>query len=120
VLVADDSAPERQAARTALEKAGYKVHLAAGGEEAVRLLRAHANDIQLLIVDLMMPGRDGKDVVEESLRLNPALAVIVTSGFSRNYARSALPRGAWKFLQKPFTADQFVSAVQHALEPAAV
>jgi DNA-binding NtrC family response regulator len=55
-------------------------------------------------------------VLRQILRLDPSAAVIVTSGFSRDFARSRLPPGNWKFIQKPYDNDQLTAAIRRALD----
>lgn len=116
ILLVDDDALLRTEAHAALKQAGYKVYEAPGGEEAIALVGKLGNQIDLSIVDVIMPGKEGKDVLAALLESNPAAQVIMTCGFSRDYVRSVLARGAWRFLQKPFDSDQLVSAVRRSLE----
>jgi FixJ family two-component response regulator len=63
-----------------------------------------------------MPGKDGREILDGILRINPSAAVIMISGFSREFVRNYLPKGSWRFLQKPFDQEQILSAVRRALE----
>ena len=66
-----------------------------------------------------MPGKDGRVALEEVMRRNPAAPVIMTSGFSREFARGYLPRGGWSFLQKPFDQEQLLAMIRRTLTPKA-
>jgi len=63
-----------------------------------------------------MPGKDGRVVFEEVMKINPAMPVIMLSGFSREYVRSYLPSGSWRFIQKPFEPDQVLNIARRLLD----
>lgn len=116
ILVVDDDEVTRGEIQTALAQAGYDVHTAAdadGARAAIGKMGAH---IDLAIVDLILPGEAGPKVVETLLEGNPAAQVLVTCGFSRDYVRTVLNRGPWRFLQKPFEPEQLLTAVRRSLE----
>jgi nitrogen-specific signal transduction histidine kinase len=116
VLVVDDTARQRDEAVQIIEQAGMKALPAAGGEEAVRIFHKQHRAIDVALVDMIMPRLDGSQVLRQILRLDPSAAVIVTSGFSRDFARSRLPPGNWKFIQKPYDNDQLTAAIRRALD----
>jgi len=108
VLLADDDAGDAAMMRRVLEGAGHTVMTAAGTEEAVAQHARQGDKIDVTIVDLLLPPGGGKPLVEAILNRDAQAAVIVISGFSREYARLHLPRGAWVFLQKPIEADKLL------------
>ncbi|MDI6775169.1 MAG: response regulator [Verrucomicrobiota bacterium] len=116
LLFADDNPETLAECVLALENEGYRVFAARNGDECVALHHQHSAGIHLSIVDAVMPGRSGKDVLQEILKQDPTAAVVVTSGFSRDYVRGALQVGAWSFIQKPFDAPQLLSLVRRALD----
>ena len=99
----------------ALVGAGYRVEKAAGGEEALARIKEHGDRFDLYIVDVIMPGAGGKGVMQAILEHDPMALVVVTCGFSRDYARSIMPPGAWRFLQKPFDRQQLVDSIAQSL-----
>ncbi len=117
VLVVDDREELLAETRRMLEKEGFSVISAHGGEAAAPTFRTHADEIDVAVVDMVMPGRSGRQVVEDILNTDPNIRVIVTSGFSRDYARSVLAPGPWSFLQKPYDHDQLLAAIRRALSP---
>jgi PAS domain S-box-containing protein len=119
ILVVDDHAEVLREAQHVLEDAGYRVATAGGGDEAIALIRNRVQPFDLFIVDMIMPGKDGKEVLAAILEADAGASVVITSGFSRDYVRSLLPPGAWKFMQKPFDRHQLLSAAKRALEPPA-
>ena len=80
VLVADDNPNVRELLAAQLESMGYKVVLAADGDEAVDRYREHRSDIDVAILDLRMPNRNGREVREEIRKDKPELPVILISG----------------------------------------
>jgi CheY-like chemotaxis protein len=84
ILVVEDDRDVRELAITVLETAGYRVLEASNGDEAHRLLLAHADlSVDLLFTDIVMPGRlDGIDLAKEARSLRPGLKVLYASGFA--------------------------------------
>lgn len=116
ILVVDDDEGTRRELHMVLKQAGYKVLTAADGKEAVSLYTKNSEKIAMTILDVIMPGMDGRQVFEEITRINPSAMVLMVSGFSREYVRSYLPGGAWRFIQKPFEPEQLVSTTRRLLE----
>lgn len=116
ILLTDDSADDLRTMTDMLEAEGYKVHGATNGSDGLALYDRYAKDISLSIIDLLMPGIDGKEVMSRIVDKNPDAGIIMTSGFSRDYVRSFLGKGGWNFLQKPLERDQLLSTVRRLLE----
>jgi DNA-binding NtrC family response regulator len=98
-----------------LESLGHSVIEAADGEQAIAIYREKADGIDLTVLDWMMPGVDGREVLQVIQAHDPESKVLMTSGFSRDYVRSQVRMGAWAFLQKPFSAEQFKESVGKVL-----
>ncbi len=120
ILIVDDKKEARDKAAAILKDAGYKLHVAGNGEQAVYLYREHADTIDLSIIDVIMRGKDGKGVLDDILKIEPAALVIMTSGFSREYVRSYLERGSWGFIQKPYEAKQLLGVIERVLSQGTV
>ena len=116
ILVADDEATIRALVRATLSSAGYDVIEAAGGGEALELARTARPD--LIVLDLMMPGRSGLEVLRE-LQADPELAatpVVMLSARTLAADREAAAAdGADRFLAKPFRPRQLVRVVADVL-----
>jgi CheY-like chemotaxis protein len=84
ILVAEDEASIRRATRRMLEQYGYTVLLAADGEEALELFRAHEGEIDLVITDLVMPKLGGRQVYDTLRREEKSVPVVFTSGYSEH------------------------------------
>ena len=114
VLVVDDEAPIRRALSANLRARGYDVDVAATGEQALDLAAHHHPDIVLL--DLGLPGMDGRDVID-GLRGWSAMPIVVLSarGSERDKV-DALDAGADDYLSKPFGMDELLARVRAALD----
>lgn len=116
ILLVDDSESDLTLFRTILEEQGYRVHTAANGADGLNKLHGLDANVDLVIVDLIMPHMDGREVFRKIIEKDPDKSVIMTSGFSRDYVRSYLGQGSWGFVQKPIEKDQLLHAVSRALE----
>jgi len=97
-----------------LENAEFDVVAAADGPEALDLVQANLDLIDCAVIDLTMPGMDGRQVAGAIHELQPGLPIILMSGYSTNVGGpDDQPLG---FLQKPFTADALVDTVRAALD----
>jgi PAS domain S-box-containing protein len=115
ILVADDEAFVRRAAKSALERQGYRVLLAENGREAVELVRGA--EVSLVLLDLTMPLLGGEDALRELRRVRPDIKIVLSSGFNE---AEAIQRFAGQrlsgFIQKPYTATQLAEKVKMVLE----
>ncbi|MBV9993148.1 MAG: response regulator [Alphaproteobacteria bacterium] len=119
ILLVEDEEAVRSFAARALRLRGYEVLEAAGGEEALEIVREHAATIHLLVTDVVMPNMDGPTLVRAVKRLRPDMAVIFMSG----YAEEAFRRNDEKaeelhFLPKPFGLKQLAAKVKDVLSQA--
>jgi two-component system cell cycle sensor histidine kinase/response regulator CckA len=117
VLLVEDEAGVRHLSRRILDNAGYRVLEAANGDEAERLFAQHADSIDLLVTDVIMPGCGGPELLSRLRVQAPALKVLYMSGYTEQSAahRAGIDRGL-PFVQKPFTAAEFVRQVREALD----
>lgn len=116
LLVVDDEEALCQLIRDALARRGYRVLVATSGVDGVRLYREHAGHVQLVILDMVMPGMDGRAVFEALRTIDPDVRVLVSSGYmDEGTAANILRRGVAGFLRKPYTVRELVEAVQAAL-----
>jgi CheY-like chemotaxis protein len=112
-LVVDDEEAIRRLLQTVLHSAGYKVHTAANGAEAVKTFAAHARAIDLVILDYAMPGMSGGDLFHELRRQNPNVRVILSSGHAGGQEIRAMP-GLLAVVPKPFRIQDMLRAVRDA------
>jgi two-component system, NtrC family, nitrogen regulation response regulator NtrX len=119
VLVVDDEADIRELVAGILSDEGYKVRTAADSEQALAAIKARKP--ALLILDIWMQGggMDGLELLDLVKGLDADLPVIMISGHGNiETAVSAIKRGAYEFLEKPFKSDRLMLVVERALEAA--
>ena|ERR1041384_7434802 len=113
ILLIDDSASVREVLRLALESDGYGVLEAANGREGVRLYREHRP--ALVLVDMIMPEKDGIETVMEILAFDPAAVIFTMSGAGENYQEMAIMLGARRGFDKPVQIDGLLGAIRLTL-----
>jgi CheY-like chemotaxis protein len=84
ILVVDDESPVRETARATLESFGYRVLTAQDGTEAIALYVTHKVDVEVILIDMMMPVMDGLATIRALQRINPRLKIIFSSGSARS------------------------------------
>lgn len=113
ILVIDDQADLRAMIEMTLVSAGFHVVGAANGREAIRAVAKEK--IDLVLTDLLMPERDGLEVMADLRRSRPDLPVIAMSGGGRMpadfYLKVARTFGAKTILEKPFSPEQFLEKI---------
>jgi PAS domain S-box-containing protein len=119
ILVVDDEIGIREAEGEILERFGYRVVWAEDAETAVSIYRRQWEAIDLVILDLNMPGMGGLQCLKELLARHPAARIIIASGYAEgNLPAKALAAGACGFISKPCQADELAAAVRRALDTA--
>ena len=115
VLVVDDEESVRGVLRQALTDAGHHVLAAENGQQALDVLSR--SDIEVMLLDIRMPGLSGRDVLSEVQVRSPATCVImVTAVADVSTAVDAMKQGAYDYVAKPFDLDDVIMAVQRAFE----
>ncbi len=113
ILVVDDDADIRELARLLLEREGHRVRGASNGQVALRLLAEQRFDV--VLTDLLMPDRDGLEVIAELRRKHPAVRIIASSGGGRiareTYLEIAQSCGAHAVLPKPYTRQELCASL---------
>jgi len=116
ILVVDDVEDQREIAGKLLERLGYEVKLAAGGEEAVAYIRD--NGVDLVLLDMIMdPGIDGLETYRRILKIKPDQKAIIVSGFSESdRVKDTLDLGAGAYVKKPYLLHEIARAVRTELD----
>src|SRR5882724_2067933 len=115
VLIVDDEKSMRDLLSITLEKEGYDVSVAAGGEPAIEML--HRDSVDVVITDLRMPKVDGLQVLRAAKEISPDTTVImITAVASTESAVEAMKLGAYDYITKPFKLDEVNLIVRNALE----
>ena len=95
-----------------IESIGYKVIVARTGEEAIDLYKNRVEPIDLVLLDMIMPGLNGGKVYDRLKAINPQIKVLLISGYSiEGQAKDILTRGCNGFLQKPFRIKDLSSKI---------
>ncbi len=116
ILVADDEDDVRAVVRALLESFGYKVIEARDGREAVERFRERRGEIDLVLLDLMMPRMTGEEAFAEIRRVSPEARAILASGYDESgRIREIMTAGFETFLQKPFHRRELGQKVGEAL-----
>lgn len=117
LLLVDDDPVLRETLSTVLEGEGFRVTVAASGEEAEEKLAAELPPFDLVITDLVMPGKGGMDVLRSALKVDPSCTVLVLTGFgSVREATEAVEEGAFGLVTKPLQVDQFRNTLRRLVE----
>ncbi|MBE2201449.1 MAG: PAS domain S-box protein [Anaerolinea sp.] len=119
-LVIDDEEPVREAIADILATVNIEVLMAATGADGVALYRERMADIDLILLDLSMPGMNGEETFQQLRQINPQARVVLSSGYNQVEAmRHFAGKGLAAFLQKPFNSDVLINMVQQHLQPEA-
>lgn len=115
ILIIDDDPGLRNSLSAFLKKNNYQLKTAAGGEEGLKILREQRVDLVLL--DIRMPGMDGITTLKKIKEIKPALNVIIITGFaSIETAVEAMKNGAVDFIKKPFNLTKLLEKINTALK----
>ena len=116
ILVVDDEDYVRDLGRSILERSGYTVTTAANGKEALEIYAREQSNIALVVLDLMMPQMGGKNCLEELLKINPQVRVIVSTGHYLDPKEVGhLGVHAKGLVNKPYQMNQFMEVVRGVL-----
>jgi PAS domain S-box-containing protein len=117
VLLVDDERNIRELGREILTKFGYRVLSARDGEEAISLYEKDPDGIDLIILDLIMPGKGGKKCLETIVDMDPEANIIISSGcFPSGEEKDALQGQARGFIQKPYDIARMLGTVRRVLD----
>jgi CheY-like chemotaxis protein len=111
ILVVDDQSDIGPMARDILDPAGYIVLFTSDPLEAIRMARHRPGDIDLLLVDVVMPLMDGRELARRMLSLRPQMKVMLMSG----YEVSGLAETGWPFVAKPFGIQELTQMIADTL-----
>lgn len=118
ILIIDDDDQFRVMLRNLIERNGYEVIDASGGQEGIRLYRENPTD--LIITDLIMPDKDGIETIQELKQNFPDVKIIAISGGGRlgpqDYLYLAKMLGAQRTLTKPIELPELLKAIEELLE----
>ncbi len=117
LLFVDDEAPVRKVCEKLLEKTGYRVMSARDGREAVELYRKNKDEIDIVLLDMIMPQMSGSKVYDRLKEINPEVKVLLSSGYSiDSEATEILNKGCSGFIQKPFDMKNLSAKIKEILD----
>jgi len=117
VLLVEDAAAVRAVTKQVLERHGYAVLEAPGGEAAVRLAQRHRGPIHLLLTDVVMPRVSGRELAEQLARVRPDTRVLYASGYTDDsVVRHGILESGTAYLQKPFSPESLARKVREVLD----
>jgi len=117
ILLVDDEISIIEVCRDILVNLGYKIHTAGSGQEAVDTYKAHKDGIDLVILDMIMPGMNGNETYRQLKAVNPDVRVILSTGYSgSDQAQQILDNGCQAMIQKPFRVDDLSQKIREVLD----
>ena len=100
-----------------LESMGYTIYAAASGQEGLDIYEEKRDEIDLVILDMVMPGISGGETFDRLRKSNPGIRVLLCSGYSINgQAQSILDRGCNGFIQKPYKMNDLSQKIRELLD----
>jgi CheY-like chemotaxis protein len=117
VLLAEDEGMVRSLAKSILEESGYRVVEAEDGVMAVEKFLSNGEGIQLLVLDVVMPKMNGREVYDEIKKIRPDMKVLFMSGYTGDIlSRRGVLEGNFNFISKPFTQRALLKKTREALD----
>jgi two-component system cell cycle sensor histidine kinase/response regulator CckA len=117
ILIVDDEQMNLDVSKEILNLLGYTVHTAANGQEALAMYTGKKEEIDLILLDMIMPGMSGGETYDRMKELNPDIRVILCSGYSIDGdAQKIMDRGCNGFIQKPFNLSDLSQKIREVLD----
>ncbi|MFA5181554.1 MAG: response regulator [Syntrophales bacterium] len=121
ILFVDDEDEVVKVSKALLEVMGYRVLTARNGQEAIKIYQEHKDAIDIVLLDMIMPGMNGGGVHEKLKEINPDVRVLLLSGYSKDReATAVLASQCNGFIQKPFKINDLSRSIRQAMECPAV
>jgi two-component system cell cycle sensor histidine kinase/response regulator CckA len=116
ILLVEDEAFVREVACEVLSRAGYRVLKAGNAKEAVKIFREHAGEVHLLLTDVVLPDRNGRDLATELAALGDGVKSIFVSGYPENsITKRGLKQPGWFYLPKPFSVVSLLQKISEVM-----
>ncbi|MCX5885831.1 MAG: ATP-binding protein, partial [Proteobacteria bacterium] len=116
ILVAEDDADARKTTRNILENFGYTILEAVDGEDAVRVFQGNRDTVKLLLLDVIMPKKNGKETYEEIRKLRPGMKALFISGYTANIIhKRGMLNQSLDFIMKPVSPTHLLKKVREVL-----
>ncbi|MFZ3047809.1 MAG: response regulator [Desulfatirhabdiaceae bacterium] len=116
ILLVDDESLILDVAKLMLERLGFHVISASNGRDAIDVYRRQKEQIDLIVLDMIMPGMGGDEVFNQLIDIDPNVRVLLASGYSLNgHASEIMKRGCGGFIQKPFSLEELTRKIRDVL-----
>jgi two-component system cell cycle sensor histidine kinase/response regulator CckA len=112
ILIVEDEGSLRLAVAKMLEKEGYSVMEAGDGTVAIDLIREQKQCVDVIVLDVFLPGATSREVFEEAQRVICGISVIVTTTYSKEQAAALLATDVHHFVQKPYRLRQLLDKIR--------
>jgi CheY-like chemotaxis protein len=119
-LLVEDEEMIRRLARAILEGSGHRVLEAADGEQALDLFESHRGEIDLVLLDMIMPGKSGQDTLAEFQKRTPHVPVVLASAYTLVGSEELAALGARAYVQKPYQPGALMRTVREVLDAASL
>ena len=117
ILLVDDEKSVLDVCEEILAAIGYNVFAASNGEEALSIYKANKNSINLVILDMIMPGLSGGETYDALKLIKPDVKVMLSTGYSiSDQAKKIMERGCQSLIQKPFRMDDLSQKIREVLD----
>jgi nitrogen-specific signal transduction histidine kinase/CheY-like chemotaxis protein len=115
VLIVEDEDSLRLPVLKLMRKAGFSVLEAADGAAAIEVIRAHNSRIDVLLLDITLPGTPSGEVLQQATHLRPDMSVFVTSAYTKDFAEEKLGRKVQCFVRKPYQLQDLLQLVRQSV-----
>lgn len=112
ILLVEDEPFVREATCSILERAGFQVLPAEDAQEAMEVYQATTHNVDLIMTDLVLPGKNGDELGRDMRRHSPELAVLLTSGYGEAASQTESPETRTYFLAKPYSRRSLVEKIE--------
>ncbi|SDN70628.1 PAS domain S-box-containing protein [Desulfonauticus submarinus] len=118
ILIVEDDKDILEIIELSLIEQGYKVHSALNANQAKEIFKKQNNDFDLIISDMLLPDQNGLDLVQELIKLNSKVKIILNSGYT-DYKKHLpiIKQKGFTFLQKPYSLKKLLEEIQNLIQP---
>ena len=113
VLVVEDEEKVRKFTTTGLDRSGFTVFAAADAEEAAQIFKREKGDFNVVLCDVVLPGKNGLELIDEFLSFRPQLGILMSSGYTgQKSQRSVIRERGFRFLEKPYSLNDLLRVIR--------
>jgi two-component system cell cycle sensor histidine kinase/response regulator CckA len=116
ILIADDEEMIRKMTKQIFEEFGYTVYEACNGKEAIDIFKDHKNEIDLMIIDVIMPGINGMQVYDEVKDVSPHTKILLTSGYDKGMLKEIPANSDVEVITKPFSTYRIMGKIREIFD----